>query len=140
MDGLNRFEGTRNIDTIILNDYPENRGIIADRTAHRYWDWYWFTEPASFLGTVSLTYDSTPLPDSELGPGLFGQLYKRLGDEVFRRGFGRLYLAVLDYSYDAECPDDWSACYLRTAFTEGATPEQAAIVEEVVARRYYDLS
>ena len=140
VDGLNRFEGTRNIDTIILNDYPENRGIIADRTAHRYWDWYWFTQLASFLSTVSRTYDGTPLPDSELGPGLFGQLYKRLGDEVFRRGFGRLYLAVLDYSYDAECPDDWSACYLRTAFTEGATPEQAAIVEEVVARRYYDLS
>ena len=141
VDDLNRFGGSRSIDTIILTDYPDNRGIIADGTAHRYWDWYGFTQLANFLGTVSRTYDGTPLPDSELGPGLFEQLYKRLGDEVFRRGFGRLYLALLDDSYDVECPGvDWSACYLRTAFVEGATPEQAAIVEEVVARRYYDLS
>ena len=127
------FTGSPGIDTIIPTDYPENRETIAHRTAHKYWDWHWFGEMASFLSMVSRTYDGTPLPDSELGQGIFGELYKRLGDEVFRRGFGRLYLAVLDDSYDAECPgDDWSACYLRTAFTEGATPEQAAIVDEVV--------
>ena len=125
--------GTRGTNTIILTDYPENRETIAHRTAHKYWDWHWFGEMASFLSMVSRTYDGTPLPDSELGQGIFEELYKRLGDEAFRRGFGELYLALLNDSYDAECPgDDWSACYLRTAFVEGATPEQAAIVDEVV--------
>ena len=70
------------------------------------------------------------------------ELYNRLGEEVFRRGFGRLYLALRDDLYDAACPGvaDWEECYLRMAFLEGATPEQAAIVKEVVARRYYGSS
>ena len=138
VDDVNRFEGIRGFDTIILSDYPENRGTIAHWTAYTYWDWRWFDELSSFLSVVSRTYDGTPIPDSELGPGIFGELYKRLGDEAFRRGFSRLYSALyINNSYDLECPgDDWSACYLRTAFVEGATPEQASIVEEVVARRY----
>ena len=140
VDDVIRFGGSQSIDTIILTDYPENRETIAHRTAHKYWDWHWFGEMASFLSVVSWAYDGTPLPDSELGQGIFGELYKRLGDEAFRRGFGELYLARLNDSYDAECPgDDWEACYLRTAFKEGATPEQTAIVEEVV-RRYYGSS
>ena len=137
VDDLNLFEGSRGIDTIILPHHPENRGIIAYRTAYTYWDSHWFDELASFLSTVSWAYDGTPLPDSELGQGVFGELYKQLGDEVFRRGFGELYLALRNDSYDVECPgDDWSACYLRTAFKEDATPEQTAIVEEVVRRHY----
>ena len=141
VDDLNLFEGSLGIDTIILTHHLENRGIISHGTTHTYWGWHWFPEQASFLSTVSRTYDGTPLPDSELGQGIFGELYKRLGDETFRQGFARLYSALyINNSYDAECPGhDWSACYLRTAFTEGATPEQAAIVDEVV-RRYYGSS
>ena len=139
VDNLNRFEGIRGTNAIILADYPESRGIIAHGTAYTYWGWHWFDELASFLSEISLrAYDGTPIPDSELGRGIFGELYNRLGDEAFRRGFSRLYSALyINNSYDVECPDDdWSACYLRSAFLEGATPEQAAIVEEV-ARRYY---
>ena len=141
VDNLNRFEVRRNIDIIILTDYPENRGIIAEGTANTYWGSLWSSELASFLGMVSRTYDGTPLSGSELGQGVFGELYKRLGDEAFRQGFSELYLALHNDSYDAECPDaDWSACYLLMAFLEDATTEQAAIVEEVVARRYYGSS
>ena len=138
VDNLNRFEGIRGTNAIILADYPENRGTISHRTAYTYWGWHWFDELSSFLSMVSRTYDGTPLPDSELGRGIFGELYNRLGDEAFRRGFSRLYSALyINNSYDVECPGaDWSACYLRSAFVEGATPEQASIVEEVVARRY----
>ena len=116
-------------------------------------------------------YDGTPLPDSErpctlfdnlydlevselgfdviyksrcnysLGRGILRELYNRLGDEAFRRGFGELYLALHNNSHGEACLDtDWSACYLRTSFLEGATPEQAAIVEDVLARRYYGSS
>ena len=138
VDELNRFEVSRGIDTIILTDYPENRGTISYWTAYTYWGSLWSDELASFLSMVSRTYDGTPLSDAELGQGVFGELYKRLGDEAFRRGFGRLYSALyINNPYDAECSgDDWGACYLRAAFVEDATPEQAAIVEEVVARRY----
>ena len=105
VDDLNRFGGSRSIDTIILTDYPENRETIAHRTAYKYWDWHWFDELSSFLSMVSWAYDGTPLPDSELGQGIFGELYKRLGDEVFRPGFARLYSALyINNSYDAECP------------------------------------
>ena len=113
-------------------------------------------------------YDGTPLPDSELpcelfdnlydlehsnlsveeifgsgcpyhlGRGLFRELYERLGDEPARRGFGRLYLALRDDSYDDVCDgDDRNGCYVQKAFLEGATPEQAAIVDDIIARRYY---
>ena len=76
VDDLNLFEGSRDIDTIILPHHPENRGIIAYRTAHTYWGSHWFDELASFLSVVSWAYDGTPLPDSELGQGIFGELYK----------------------------------------------------------------
>ncbi len=73
-----------------------------------------------------------------LGRGIFRELYVRLGDAAFRPGFGRLYLALRDDSYEDVCTGvDESACYIREAFTEGATPEQEAIVEDVLRRRYY---
>ena len=81
-----------------------------------------------------------------LGRAIFRELYNRLGEEAFRRGFARLYLALQNDSYDdpshgEACLDtDLYACYLRKAFLEGATPEQAAIIEEIVARRYYGSS
>ena len=115
-------------------------------------------------------YDGTPLPDSELpctlfenlydlersdlgfeavfgsgcpyflGRGIFRELYERLGDEAYQPGIGNLYLALRDDSYDDVCTgDDRGGCYVRTAFLEGA-PEHAAIVEEILARRYYGSS
>ena len=73
-----------------------------------------------------------------LGRGIFRELYERLGDEAARRGFGRLYLALRDDSYDDVCAgDDRNGCYVQEAFLEGATPEQAAIVDGIIARRYY---
>ena len=76
--------------------------------------------------------------DYFLGRGIFRELYNELGDEAFRRGFGRFYLAVRHDSHGNTCTeDDRYACYLRESFTEGATPEQVAIVEDVLKRRYY---
>ncbi len=76
-----------------------------------------------------------------LGRGIFRELYERLGDEAYQPGIGNLYMALRDDSYEDACPgDDRYGCYVRTAFTESATPEQAAIVEEILARRYYGSS
>ena len=155
VDDLNRFGGSWGMDTIILAGHSNDHEIIMHKTADTYWadwtwtahtywaDWTWLGgEGTSFLRMISLqAYDGTPLPDSEAGRGIFGELYNRLGEEAFRRGFGELYLALhndaYNDSYDVKCPgDDWGACYLRTAFVEGSTPEQAAIVKEIVARRY----
>ena len=73
-----------------------------------------------------------------LGRGIFRELYERLGDGTASSGFARLYLALRDDSYARICRrDDWTACYVQTAFSEGATAEQAAIIEEIIARRYY---
>ena len=113
-------------------------------------------------------YDGTPLPDQELpctlfdnlaelersdlgraevlasgcsyylGRGIFRELYTRLGDETFREGFGRLYRALRDDSYEDVCTGaDESACYLRESFTQGATSEQTNVVADVLRRRYY---
>ena len=73
-----------------------------------------------------------------LGYGIFSELYRSLGDAAFRRGFRNLYLVQRDKAYDSVCARDYrSGCYLREAFADGATPEQAAIIDEIVARRYY---
>ena len=94
-------------------------------------------------------YDSVIFPPGcrqLVGREIFRELYDRLGDGAFRQGFASLYLALQNDSYDdpshgEACLDaDWSACYLRTAFLEGATPDQATIVEDVLARRYYGSS
>ena len=73
-----------------------------------------------------------------LGRGIFRELYNRLGDADFRRGFRNLYLALRDESYESVCVDEYSAgCYLREAFADGATPEQIAVIDDIVSRRYY---
>ena len=73
-----------------------------------------------------------------LGRGIFRELYNRLGDETFREGFARLYRSLRDDSYEDVCTGvDESACYLRESFTQGVTPEQENIVNDVLRRRYY---
>ena len=128
----------------------------------------WITEgAASFLDVLSeRAYNGAPLPDTEspcelaenlaeferleddrirgsgceysLGRGIFRELYIRLGDAAFRRGFGNLYLSLRDETYESICQGEHHfGCYLREAFAGGATPEQRAVIDDVVARRYY---
>ena len=73
-----------------------------------------------------------------LGRGIFRELYIRLGDAAFRRGFGNLYLSLRDETYESICQGERHfGCYLREAFAGGVTPEQRAVIDDVVARRYY---
>ena len=73
-----------------------------------------------------------------LGTGMFVDLYESLGDAAFRRGFRNLYLALRDEAHESVCAGEYrNGCYLREAFADGATPEQLAIIDEIVARRYY---
>ena len=73
-----------------------------------------------------------------LGYGIFFELHQSLGEADFRRGFRNLYLAWRDGTYESGCADEYrTGCYLREAFADGATPEQLAVIDEIVARRYY---
>ncbi len=73
-----------------------------------------------------------------LGEGMFLELYDSLGDEAFRQGFANLYLQLRDETLIDECTGiDFSACYIRAAFVTGVTPENAAIAEAIITRRYY---
>ena len=73
-----------------------------------------------------------------LGRGLFLDLYDTLGDEAFRRGFGRLYVAMRDGEMDDECTSlERGVCYVKAAFVGDAMPESAALAEPVIARWYY---
>ncbi len=72
-----------------------------------------------------------------LGRGLFLDLHETLGDESFRQGFERLYLAMRDDSFDEECSGpERGVCYVRAAFVDGAAPESAALAGPVIARWY----
>ena len=72
-----------------------------------------------------------------LGRGLFLDLHETLGDESFRQGFGRLYLAMRDGSFDEECSGpERGVCYVRAAFVDGAAPESAALAGPVITRWY----
>ena len=76
-----------------------------------------------------------------LGEGMFLDLYLSLGDEAFRQGFANLYLQLWDGTLTDECTGiDLSACHIKAAFVTGATPENAAIAEAVITRRYYGAS
>ena len=73
-----------------------------------------------------------------LGYGMFSELHQSLDEAAFRRGFRNLYLALRDETYESVCAGEYrSGCYLREAFADGATPEQLAVIDEIVARRYY---
>ena len=73
-----------------------------------------------------------------LGRLLFAELRQSLGDAAFRRGFGNLYLSLRDETYESVCQGERRfGCYFQEAFAVGATPEQIAVIDDVVARRYY---
>ena len=76
-----------------------------------------------------------------LGEGMFLDLYRSLGDRAFRQGFANLYLQLQDETLRDECAGiDRSACHIKAAFVTGTTPENAAIAEAVITRRYYGAS
>ena len=85
--------------------------------------------------------------DYILGRGMFLDLYRNLGDEAFREGFGNLYLAMWndlavwgEEKLDECTGIDKGLCYLREAFVADAPPEQAAIADAIITRRYYGSS
>ena len=73
-----------------------------------------------------------------MGRGLFYDLYDTLGDESFRRAFGRLYQAMRDEEHDDDCTGPTQGlCYVTTAFVIDALPASAALAEPVIDRWYY---
>ncbi len=72
-----------------------------------------------------------------LGRGLFLDLHETLGDEAFRRGFARLYLAMRDESHEAVCAGvERGVCYVRSAFAGYAASPSAALAGPVIDRWY----
>ena len=73
-----------------------------------------------------------------MGYGLFADLYKRLGDTEFRKGFGSLYLKMSNLEHDDVCTGvERGVCYVRKAFVEDASPGFAEAADEVINRWYY---
>ncbi len=76
-----------------------------------------------------------------LGRGMFVDLYNNLGKESFRRGFSDLYLRIWGFVPTEGCIGfDEGVCHLKAAFVDRATPENAAVAEEIINRRYYGTS
>ena len=76
-----------------------------------------------------------------MGYGLFANLYSRLGNTEFRRGFGSLYLKISNLEHEDECTGvEKGLCYVRKAFVEDAYPGFAEAAGEVIDRWYYGSS
>ena len=76
-----------------------------------------------------------------MGYGLFANLYSRLGNTEFRRGFGSLYLKISNLEHEDECTGvEKGLCYVRKAFVEDASPGFAEAAGEVIDRWYYGSS
>ncbi len=95
------------------------------------------------LGTIEeydrKTFDGTLMDSSAgtcpytMGLGIFADLYNRLGDAEFRRGFGSLYLKMSSREHDDECVwESRGLCYMRKAFVEDASPGFAEAAGEVI--------
>ncbi len=68
-----------------------------------------------------------------MGSGIFADLYNRLGDAEFRRGFRSLYLKMSSLEHDDECTwESRGLCYMRKAFVEDASPGFAEDAGEVI--------
>ena len=84
-----------------------------------------------------------------LGDRLFQDLWRGLGDSVFRQGLGNLYVMARSGALVSECEfrkyDKAGICEVEAAFKAAAPAEAAAIVDTVIGRWYdnsepYDLS
>ena len=136
--------GGSDASMIIRPGSEEDLPVIAQLLAYTYWhhDTRLVREAATFFASVSLGADAGASPS-----GLFPELYRGLGDQAFREGFGKLYLAMRDNiavwgeENLNECSGiDDGLCYLRNAFVTGAPPEQADIAEAIIIRWYYGSS
>ena len=76
-----------------------------------------------------------------MGRGLLLDLYDNLGEVAFRQGFADLNLRVWGFVLTEGCVGiDKGVCYVKAAFVDSAAPEDAAVAEEIVNRRYYGTS
>ena len=76
-----------------------------------------------------------------LGRAMFVDLYNNLEEEAFRRGFMDLYLRTLGFVPSEGCIGiDKGVCQLKAAFVDNAAPEDAAVAEKIINRRYYGTS
>ncbi len=76
-----------------------------------------------------------------LGEGMFVDLYSNLGEETFRGGFTNLNLRIWGFVPSEGCIGiDKGVCYLKAAFVDSAVPDDAAVAEEIINRRYYGTS
>ena len=115
--------------------------VIAQLLAFTYWhddSNRVVLEASGFLRSISLGADAAAHRD-----GLFPDLYRGLGDEAFREGFGKLYVAMRDdvAAWGEESLDECSGaganlCYLRRAFVAGVPPEEADVAEAIIIGRY----
>ena len=73
-----------------------------------------------------------------LGAVLFFNLYHSLGDELFFRGFLRLYDSTHGNLSPGNCEDmERGLCHLRFAFVTGASPDAAALAERFIRELYF---
>lgn len=73
-----------------------------------------------------------------MGLGLYAELYNRLGDQEFRRGFSSLYLKMRNEEHNDECNGvGRGVCYVRKAFVEGASHGFSDTASTVIDRWYY---
>ena len=80
-----------------------------------------------------------------LGRAMFLELYSSLGDTAFRQGLRNLYLMsaedVAARYGPGECGGiDAGVCHLKAAFLSDMTPQQSAVVDEIITRRYFGAS
>ena len=80
-----------------------------------------------------------------LGRAMFLELYSSLGDTAFRQGLRNLYLMsaedVAAWYGPGECGGiDAGVCHLKAAFLSDMTPQQSAVVDEIITRRYFGAS
>ena len=73
-----------------------------------------------------------------MGLGIFAALYRRLGEEEFRRGFGSLYLKISNLEHEDQCTGvETGICYVQKAFVDEASPGFAEAAGEVIDYWYY---
>ena len=81
---------------------------------------------------------STILCSYDLGFALFLDLYRSLGDEAFRQGFRNLHAKLRDYAHKDECKgSEEGVCYVKAAFVNDASLQNASIAELIINRWYY---
>ena len=99
-----------------------------------------FTTIYDFVRALSRDFRYDPCSYT-LGKAMFVDLYNNLGEEAFRRGFMNLNLRIFGFVPSEGCIGiDKGVCQLKAAFVDRAAPEDAAVAEKIINRRYYGTS